>query len=150
MDRKQIEYAIRNYHWMIREIERLRDVLGDAGEGTTHRMDEESGMPKAKGNTSNPVATEVIRRDKHWRRLKKLEDQVSFVQRHMDCITDDRERTVLDCLLDGMTLVAISLHMMTSEKQIRRLKDSIVDRIAENAENAENADFAEKADLLHR
>lgn len=146
MNKKEIESALRNYYWMVKEIARLRAILEDAGENIVRQLDEDADMPKPKGKVSDPVYLETVRREKHWRRIEKLERKVKFIQENIDCITDDRERTVLDCMLDGMTLVAIALHLGTSEKQVRRIKDSIVDRIAENAENA---DFAENAEMLH-
>jgi len=115
---------------MVKEIVRLRKLLEDAGEGITRKYGVESGQPKPKGSVGDPVYMEVVRREKQWRRLEKLEDKVRLIQERIDIITDEREQTVLDCTLDGMSVTAISRHMGLSRRHIHRLRDSIVDKIA--------------------
>ncbi|MFJ8266799.1 LuxR C-terminal-related transcriptional regulator [Peribacillus asahii] len=58
------------------------------------------------------------------------------------CIDDDRELTVLNCLLDGMSIVAISQHMSFSERKVYSIKDNIVKRMKENAEIAKKTGIA--------
>lgn len=120
---------MRDYHWMVREIARIRKVLEDAGERVVRQYGPESGMPKPQGGTSDPVHMEAARREKQWKRLERLEKRVRFIQERIDIITDDRERTVLDCMLDGMSFVAIASHMRLSKTHINRLKEEIVDKM---------------------
>ena len=131
MDKREIEQALRDYHWMVKEIARLRDILDYAGEGITRQYGVESGQPKPKGSVGDPVYMEVVRREKQWKRLEKLENKVRLIQERIDVITDEREQTVLDCTLDGMSVTAISRHMGLSRKHIQRIKDDIVARMVE-------------------
>ena len=127
MQRYEIEQTLRDYHWMIREIERLRELLGDAGEKVV-RAYEGMDMPKPQGSRTDPVALEVSRRERHWKKLYSYEQKVMFVQERIDIIHDERERTVLDCMLDGMTIVSIANHMGCSRKTVRAVRESIVEK----------------------
>jgi hypothetical protein len=127
MTKHEIEQTLRDYHWMIREIERLRELLGDAGERIVQNF-EVLGMPKAKGGRSDPVALEASRRERHWKKLRAYERKVMYVQERLDIIQDERERTVLDCMLDGMSMRAIAHHMGLSRRHIQNMKDSIVEQ----------------------
>lgn len=132
MNEKQIEQALRDYNWMINEIKRQRELLSHiVGGNVVAQGGIESAMPKAQGETSDPVAQEVLRRDKASKWVTNLEDKVLFIQRRMENITDERERAILECLLDGMSMLAIGKHMGLSERHIRRLKDSVVSKMSE-------------------
>ena len=130
MNEKQIEQALRDYNWMLNEIKRQRDLLSNIGNNIVAQGGIESSMPKAKGETSDPVALEVIRRDKNSKWLDKLEEKVLFIQKRICIIQDEREKAVLECLLDGMSMSAISQHMGLSRRHIYNIKESVVYKIA--------------------
>src|SRR5690625_1752008 len=73
-----------------------------------------------------PVADEVVRRDRNNRWLNTLEYKVSYIQKRIPIITDERERAVLECMLDGMSMMAIGKHMGLSRQHIYRIKESIL------------------------
>lgn len=131
MDKKEIEQILRDYNWMINEIKRQRELMGIKGGNLVAHLD---GMPKAKGSASDPVALEVVRRDEASRWVQKLERKVLFIQERMKVITDEREKAVLNCMLDGMSMRAISKHMGLSERHVFRIKDSIVQQMADMAD----------------
>ncbi|MFD2924187.1 DNA-binding response regulator [Halobacillus naozhouensis] len=130
MNKKQIEEALRDYNWMINEIKRQRGLLEDAGTNLVAQSGIESILPKAQGESGDPVAQEVVRRDKKFTWVHKLEKKVLFIQERMSVIENERERAVLECLLDGMSMIAISNHMGLSRRHIYNIKETIVDRIA--------------------
>ena len=132
MNKKEIASILRDYHWMINEIRRQRKMLSDEVNGNfTAQYGIESSLPKGKGQNGDPIFREVIRREKKSRWIEKLEKKVMFVQEHMDCITNEREKAVLECLLDGMSMIAISRHMGLSVRHVQRIKNSIVDKMSE-------------------
>jgi DNA-binding NarL/FixJ family response regulator len=136
-----IENAIRDYHWMNKEIIRLKEELSTTNSSLTAGYGIESTMPK--GNIpSNSLEREVVQRDRRHKTLNKFQDKVSFIEKHTDCIKEDRELTVLNCLLDGMSIVGISQHMGFSERKVYGIKDDIVNKMLESARNAENAGIA--------
>lgn len=130
-----IEDALRNYHWMVREISRLREELNSAQPNVTASYGVEASMPKGNGTTDKTLG-EVVRRDRRFKTLKKFEKKVMFVEEYSTCIKDDREIAVLNCMLDGMSIVAISQHMGFSERKVYMIKDDIVKKMLKNAENA--------------
>lgn len=137
MDKKQIENALRDYNWMINEIKRQRELLSDAGENLVAQSGIESVMPKVQGGTSDPVALEVIRRDKKYTWVNRLEKKVLYIQERMNAIQGEREKAVLECMLDGMSMIAISQHMGLSRRHIYTIKSSIVDTIAHTSHFAQ-------------
>ena len=137
MNKKQIESALRDYNWMINEIKRQRDLLQLVGGNVVAQSGIESTMPKAKGSTGDPVAQEVIRRDKKSKWVQKLERKVLFIQNNIHVIEDPREKAVLECMLDGLSMIAISQHMGLSRRHIYNIKNSIVDKIAQNAHSSQ-------------
>jgi hypothetical protein len=134
-----IENALRDYSWMIKEIQRLKEELNTTNAKVTASYGIEATLPKG-GGTSDPTGREVIQRDRRYKTMKKFEDKVSFIEKNSSCIKSDRELTVLNCMLDGMNIVGISQHMGFSERKVYTIKDDIVKQIAENAENASFAD----------
>ncbi|WP_181350495.1 LuxR C-terminal-related transcriptional regulator [Thalassobacillus sp. CUG 92003] len=130
MDKKQIEAALRDYNWMINEIKRQRELLEDAGTNLVAQSGVEATLPKPQGETSDPVAREVVRRDKKHGWVSRLEKKVSYIQQRMPIIQNEREVAVLECLLDGMSMTAVSNHMGLSRRHVYTLKDSIVEKIS--------------------
>ncbi|WP_424475373.1 DNA-binding response regulator [Oceanobacillus kimchii] len=137
MNTKQIEDTLRDYNWMINEIKRQRVLLADVGTNLVAQSGIESTLPKPKGDPSDPISMEVIRRDKKHGWINKLETKVMFIQSRMHYIEDEREKAVLECMLDGMSMIAISNHMGLSRRHIYNIKESIVNRIAHNAHFAQ-------------
>ncbi|RWZ59876.1 DNA-binding response regulator [Halobacillus fulvus] len=126
MNRKQIEDALRDYNWMINEIKRQRDLMKEPSPNLVAQSGIESTLPKAVGETGDPVAQEVIRRDKKTRWVHRLEEKVLYIQQRIHVIESERERAVLECLLDGMSMVAIGVHMGLSRRHIYNLKENII------------------------
>src|SRR5690625_972369 len=130
MKEKQIEQALRGYNWMIKEVKRQRGIMGYTGCNLVAEDGIESVMPKPQGETSDPVALEVIRRDKASRWVENLEEKVLFIQQRMHVIADEKEKAVLECMLDGLSMVAIGKHMGLSRRHIYTIKENIVCQIA--------------------
>ncbi|WP_029265714.1 helix-turn-helix domain-containing protein [Virgibacillus alimentarius] len=130
MNEKQIENALRDYNWMLNEIKRQRSLMGYDGGNLVAQGGIESVMPKAQGEPGDPVAQEVIRRDKASKWVIKLENKVLYIQERMNIIQDEREKAVLECMLDGMSMIAISKHMGLSRRHIYNIKEAVVYKIA--------------------
>lgn len=130
MNEKQIEQALRDYNWMINEIKRQRALMGYTGGNLVAQGGIESVMPKPQGETSDPVALEVVRRDKTNKWVEKLENKVLFIQQRMHVVEDEKEKAVLECMLDGLSMVAIGKHMGLSRRHIYTIKESITSQIA--------------------
>jgi cystathionine beta-lyase family protein involved in aluminum resistance len=131
---EEIESAIRNYHWLIKEIARLKNELGLIGNPLMNKN--EPGQQR-NGRPQNPTLNEVIRRETRLETLKKFQEKVEYVERNTLVDLDDREMTVLNCLLDGMNISNISRHMGYSKRTIYSIKEEIVAKVKAYAENQE-------------
>ncbi|NRG47337.1 DNA-binding response regulator [Bacillus sp. CRN 9] len=125
---------------MMNSIKILRDSMKDAGEGLTAQYGDESAMPKAQGTTSDPIFKETVRREKRYLKIAQYEDKVKFIQDLIPAIDNDREGEVLHWLLEGKSYRWIGMHMGLSPSHIHRLRDSIVERMAQetNGTNGTN------------
>jgi DNA-binding CsgD family transcriptional regulator len=133
---EEIENAIRNYHWLIKEIARLKGELGLIGNPLMNKN--EPGQQRH-GRPQNPTLNEVIRRETRLETLKKFQEKVEYVERNTLVALDDREMTVLNCLLDGMNISNISRHMGYSKRTIYSIKEEIVEKVKAYAESQEQA-----------
>jgi uncharacterized protein YerC len=138
MNKKEIENILKDYHWMINSIKILRDSMKSAGEGGLTAKWEDSDMPRAQGGTSDPVFREAVRREKRWNKVKQYEDKVKIIQDRLIAITDDREFEVLHWLLEGKSYRWIGMHMGLSFSHIKRIRDSIVNKLAGDETNGTN------------
>lgn len=129
MNKETLQETIRNYCWIISEIERLEQELQEYEFSGTAQYGEEAAMPKAVGHISNPVAGEAIRRQAKSKRRIRMEEKVMYIQNRLHVITDDRKRALLDCLLDGLTLTETAKHLCISRQKAWQLQTEIVDEL---------------------
>ena len=123
---------------MINSIKIMRKSLQEGGEERiTAQYGDESALPKPKGTTSDPVYRELLRREKRWRKIEEYERKVKMIQDRIHVIQDEREFEVLNWLLDGKSYRWIGHHMGLSFSHIRRIRDSIVEKLA-NVPNGTN------------
>lgn len=137
MNKEEISTTLRDYNWIINEIKRQRKLLEDAGSNLTAQYGFEASLPKPQGSNSDPIFQEVVRREKKSKWVERLEKKVLFIQSRIDRIQDERERAVLECILDGMSMKAISRHMGLSTRHIQRIKNSIVDKMSDLSDTSE-------------
>lgn len=140
MMKKEIEQILKDYHWMINSIKIMRDSLKYAGEGITAQYGDESAMPKAKGTTGDPIYREYLRREKRWNKIKQYEQKVNVIQERIYLISDERELEVLHWLLEGKSYRWIGNHMGLSFSHIKRIRDSIVERMSKETNGTNGTD----------
>lgn len=127
----QIYGILKDYNWMLREIQRIdRELLKTDFHGTA-QYGIEATLPHAVGIVGKALENEVIRRTEKSDRLIDYVNKVNFINDNHHKVTDEKEKVVLDCLLDGMDMSAIAHHLRISRKQTHKLRDDIVNRLAE-------------------
>ncbi|WP_404407709.1 LuxR C-terminal-related transcriptional regulator [Jeotgalibacillus malaysiensis] len=129
MNKEQISKTLRDYAWMMNSIMMIESDLNQHDSKVTALYGLEAAMPKAKGDPSDPVSKEVCRREKKWNRLERYKNRCGFITDRMHRITDDRELEVLHLILDGFSNRKIARHMGFSHTHIKRIQDSIVDKL---------------------
>ncbi|MDN4609137.1 LuxR C-terminal-related transcriptional regulator [Sporosarcina highlanderae] len=126
--RHEIYGILRDYHWLVREISRIKSDLNiTESVGVASYSDE----PRGNSGPSNPVQAEVERRDKKYDRMAKYLARVDYINRQSKNITDEREKVILDCILDGMKMSAIADHLNISRHTANQIRDIIVVKLDE-------------------
>ncbi|MFS1513922.1 helix-turn-helix domain-containing protein [Chengkuizengella sp. SCS-71B] len=130
MTQEEIRRALRDFHWMENEIQRLYKEMQDLSPSAgVSQYGIEASMQRSKHTVLDKVGNHVVRNDRYGRMIRKLEKKVGLINKSMESITDDRMKTVLLCLLDGMSIVSIAKHLRISERHIYHLRDDIVTHI---------------------
>lgn len=106
--------TIREYHWMISEVDRLSSQLVG--------FDPDS---------PDVFIPELNRRRKKLERVKRFVRRIHFID-GQNCITDETEKVVLDCLLDGVKIKDIAEHLQLHRKTIERIRERIINKIYES------------------
>lgn len=121
----EIEKTIRKYRQIAAEIEELRKkgFIPDRGQPAKH---------------DDIFQAEAARRG--MSRIDRLMHRARFVESRIELITDDRERTVLDCILDGMTHDAIAVHLGLGKTTIVRMKESVLKQLYDSQFEVVRAD----------
>lgn len=132
MNKREIEQALKDYHWMINVIAEHRKDDYIIGGNLVAQGGIESALPKGKGTTSDPVAVEVLRRDEDSQWIKKLEKRVTYIQMRIPLITDLREQTVLNMVLNGAGISEISRCMRLSRSHIYNIQQNIIGQFAQS------------------
>lgn len=131
MNKKEIEEILKNYHWMLNSIKLEREALKQIGGNLSAKYGIEASLPKVHGQNGDPVFQEVVRRGKRWKRIERYEREIKIIQDRIDRIQDERESEVLYWLLEGKSYRWIGQHMGFSSSHIKRLRDSIVEQLAD-------------------
>lgn len=129
-NKHQIYGILKNYFWMVKEIQRIDYELSKTDFTGTAQYGIEATLPKAQGIVGKALENEILRRSKKSERLMDYIEKVNYINEHMGNITDEKEKVILDCLLDGMSLTAISKHLGMSRKQVTEIRDDIVDKLS--------------------
>ncbi|MES9686022.1 DNA-binding response regulator [Bacillus sp. JJ353] len=143
MNRKEIESILKDYRWMMNSIQVLRESLEDAGEGLTAKYGIEASLPKAQGETSDPVFKETVRRAKRFKKISIYEEKVQKLQDRINRITDERESEVLYWLLEGKSYRWIAQHMELSLTNIWRIKEAIVIKLSDEPDGTDETNGTE-------
>lgn len=128
MNKEEVKQALFDYNWQIREIARIKTSLKDYEFTGVAASGIESVMPKGSG-TSDTIAGEVIRREAKNIRLSRMEEQVKYIQDRVHKISDPIYITIIECLLDGLTVSEISRHLRCMRQTVYNKIDKIVEEM---------------------
>jgi len=127
-NRHEIYGILRDYHWLVKEVDRLiKELNVTESVGVASYSDE----PRGGGGPSKPIESEVIRREKKYDRMKRYLMRVDFINEKSANITDEREKVILDCILDGMRMSAVASHLGISRHTANQIRDIIVVKLDE-------------------
>jgi len=130
MNYNDIEQALRNYYWMVNQVERLERELSNIEISIIPPYGLEASMPKA-NQISDKVGKTVIKRDEESRHLKKLKAKIALIDSGLKMIENDLEKSVMLCMMDGLSQFQISQHFKISEGKVSSIKSHIVKKMNE-------------------
>jgi DNA-directed RNA polymerase specialized sigma subunit len=126
----QIYETLKNYYWMIREIQRIDKELSQTDFSGTAQYGIEATMPKAQGIVGKALENEVVRRSNKSKKLVEYANRINYINERISFITDEKEKVVLDCLLDGLSLTGVSKHLKMSRGYVTKIRDDVVEKLA--------------------
>ncbi|MGF9975921.1 hypothetical protein ABE042_15700 [Viridibacillus arvi] len=125
MNAYQLDGMLTDYKWMITTIKEMKKELDVIVAGTA-QYGIEAAMPKG-NSVGNTVHAEMLRREKHIKRIVKYEEKIRTVQELVDVIQADREAEVLFWILEGRSMRWIGRHMGLSHTSIQNIRTGIID-----------------------
>jgi helix-turn-helix protein len=128
----QVYEIIDDYHWIIQVIKQSEGELDNVTFNGVAQYGIEASLPSGKGLVSMALENEVVRRNEQYKRLYEYIDKVNFINVNRHKVTDEKEKVVLDCLLDGDSLAAVTRHMGMGRKRIDKMRSDIVDKLVDN------------------
>lgn len=126
--KEKLDQWIKDYRWMINTVEELQSELDFKG-AKIAQYGVEATLPKASGQTSDVVFAEVVRRNKHLKRINEYIFKIQEVQKRVDKVKEPREAEVLFWLLEGKSMRWIGKHMELSHTNIQNIREVILERM---------------------
>lgn len=133
----KVEEEIKGFNWMVKEVERLRKEIDKAissnpliQEKLVATYGDAAGMPSGKGLRLSTLTISEERYEKQIQRMKNLENKVRKINEFALNLEDDKYRTVLECMMDGMRMNSIARHVDVSRQRLNEIKRDIVKRMA--------------------
>ena len=129
---QKTEEDLRSYHWMVREVERLQKELDKAlklfipESSLVAQYGIEATLPKAQGTKPSTMSISEEKYDRQFKRIKSLEEKIRKINEFIQNLTDEKERTVLECILDGERMNIIARHVGVSRTRLNEIKRKIV------------------------
>ncbi|WP_240421636.1 hypothetical protein [Paenibacillus periandrae] len=134
---QRVEQELKDYSWMRREIRRLQIKIDQALQSTPDTSNRlvstygiEAAMPKAQGKRLTELTVDEKQYDRMVKRLNKLKTQIENIDIASESITDEREVTVLECILDGVRMNETAFHVGISRTWLNEIKHEVIRKMA--------------------
>lgn len=130
-----------NYKEILQDIQNARNSLDDVFAGTA-QYGLQASMPKASGGASDVVYSEVIRRERVYKMLDKMQSKITIIQMFCDDIAYDKlsfkDKMILEYTLLQMTQkeIAEQKEIQLSQQSVSRRQRYIADAICSFCNNA--------------
>lgn len=123
---KQVLTLIKEYQKNVKAIAHLRkEYLESICGGNIAQYGIESSMPKAVGQTSDPVFKEVNRLLKQDKVIQRFENKVKYIQNRWDRVTDETQEVILSQVLSGTSYEYIAETMGISKQRVHQIINDI-------------------------
>jgi hypothetical protein len=129
---QKTEEDLRSYHWMINEIDRLNNQIHKAIQinspesSLVARYGDEATLPRGKGLKLSTMSISEEKYERQIKRVASLEEKVRKINEAIESLVDEKERTVMECILDGERMNIIAKHVGVSRTRLNEIKRTIV------------------------
>ncbi|MDB5053294.1 MAG: hypothetical protein JWM44_1344 [Bacilli bacterium] len=134
---QRVDQELKDYHWMVREIDRLERSIDQAIQSAPDVSNRlvaqygiEAAMPKGQGKKLTSLTIDENKYERMVKRLEKLKKQALNINVAAESITDDKERTILDCILDGVQMKETAFHVGVSRQRMNEIKQDVIRKMA--------------------
>lgn len=130
-----------NYKEILQDIQNARNSLDDVFAGTA-QYGLQASMPKASGGASDVVFSEVVRRERVYKMLDKMQSKITMIQMFCDDVAYDKlsfkDKMILEYTLLQMTQkeIAEQKEIQLSQQSVSRRQRYIADVICSFCNNA--------------
>lgn len=135
----EVEEELKSYHWRIKEISRLErylDKIISSSPSVSKLVSQygiEAVLPKGKGRKLSSISISEKLFERQVERLKYHQEKVDRIDRAIEAVQvqlDDKQRTILDCLLAGEKIVDIAEHVGMSRVWVHESKRAIIKKLS--------------------
>lgn len=133
---QKVDTELRDFSWTVREIQRLEDVLAKAAVEIgplnirlVAQYGIEAALPKGKGAKVGELTLSEMQYERTAKRLVELKQRVEDFTQASDKFMDERERTVLDCLMTGDRMNDIAKHIGVSRQRLHEIRQTIIRKL---------------------
>ena len=133
---QKIDTELKDFSWTVREIQRLEEVLAKAAVEIgplnirlVAQYGIEAALPKGKGAKVGELSLTEMQYERTAKRLVELKQRVEDFTQASDKIMDERERTVLDCLMTGDRMNDIAKHIGVSRQRLHEIRQTIIRKL---------------------
>lgn len=131
---QRMEADIKSYAWnqqqVMKLVEQLDRMSGVSGCGPSSSLVAKYGVEATLPPSTAPDQDDDERYVRTMNRWKQLKESIERVDRAAAVITDEKERTVLECLLDGMKMQEIAQEVGVSRRWVHEMQNRIIRKMA--------------------
>lgn len=72
-----------------------------------------------------------------WERLRRLEHKIKMIEDFAAGLQKEKEKEILQCMLDGWRMKAIAVHIGISRQRLNELKNRLMKKLAAEMDRSE-------------
>lgn len=124
------EETIRSYTWLLVKVAEMENLMDDAGEGVVGNYGDPNAGIRAQYKNSDKTLAEVARRSREWARLERMRFKISVVESFVSSLTSERERLLLEDLMDGKKVKDAAANIGVSNTRAHEIKARLIRQLA--------------------
>lgn len=126
MTSEELNKLLRDYYWMMNIVKEQHEINNYVSISVS-KFGLESITHSTNGNNSDPIHADFVRRSKRVARAKHYEEKLLEIQQMTQCITDYKQREIIDWTLDGRGTRWIGRKMGMTHTNVIRIKNQAIE-----------------------